>query len=73
MEECVFNTESVLPETGNSISAGVTEVLLQNQCVTVSLDDFFEFFKVSPLVAVQDLSGTNLQQNLPSERRSCQF
>jgi hypothetical protein len=80
MEECVFNTESVLPETENSIGAGVTEVLLQSQCVTVSLGDCPEFFKVFPLVAVQNLSGTNLRQNvskrsreLPSERRSCLF
>jgi len=79
-EECVFKTESVLPETRNSISAGVTEVLLRSQCVTVSLDEFPEFLKIFPLVAVQNLSGTNLRQNLskrsrelPRERHSCLF
>jgi len=42
-EECVFNTESVLPGTENSISVGVAEVLPQSQCVAVS-DHFPEFF-----------------------------
>jgi len=68
-EVCVFNTESFLPETRKSISAGVTEVLLQNQCATVSLDDIPEFFKIFPLVAVQNLSGTNLRQNLSKRSR----
>lgn len=44
MEECVFDTEIVLPETENSISAEVTYVLPQSQRVTVSLDDYPEFF-----------------------------
>jgi hypothetical protein len=80
MEECVFNTESVLPGTENSISVGVTEVLLQSQYVAVPLDDFPKFFKGFPLVTVQNLSGTNIRQNLskisrelPSEKRSCPF
>jgi len=69
MEECVFNTEIVLPETRNNISAGVTEVLLQSQRATVSLDDFPEFLKIFPLVAVQNLSGTNLRQSLSKRSR----